>query len=105
MPTQLRRLLDAGARPGARLRVVLLGGGPRRPTCSSEARAAGWPVAPPTGSRRPARRWPSTAAPLPGLAVTLADDGEILVEGPTVAGGGLLRTGDLGRFDERGRLT
>ena len=38
----------------------------------------------------------------PGLAVTLAPDGEILVEGPTVAGGGVLRTGDLGRFDDAG---
>jgi acyl-CoA synthetase (AMP-forming)/AMP-acid ligase II len=42
--------------------------------------------------------------PLPGLAITLADDGEILVEGPTVAGGGVLRTGDLGRFTGDGRL-
>ena len=38
------------------------------------------------------------------MRVTLAPDGEILVEGPTVAGGGTLHTGDLGRFDDRGRL-
>jgi O-succinylbenzoic acid--CoA ligase len=42
--------------------------------------------------------------PLPGLAVTLAGDGEILVEGPTVAGGAVLHTGDLGRLSEDGRL-
>jgi O-succinylbenzoic acid--CoA ligase len=45
----------------------------------------------------------TSGAPLPGLRVAIAPDGEILVEGPTVAGGGVLRTGDLGRLD-RGRL-
>jgi O-succinylbenzoic acid--CoA ligase len=38
------------------------------------------------------------------VAVTIAPDGEILVEGPTVAGGGVLHTGDLGRIED-GRLT
>ena len=105
VPTQLRRLLDAGARPGARLRVVLLGGAAATPDLLEEARAAGWPVRATYGltqacsqvaGRRPpaARRWRSS----------LAHDGEILVEGPTVAGGGVLRTGDLGRFDAPGRL-
>ena len=41
---------------------------------------------------------------LPGLRVSIAPDDEILVEGASVAGGGILRTGDLGRLDERGRL-
>jgi O-succinylbenzoic acid--CoA ligase len=38
------------------------------------------------------------------VEVTIEADGEIVVEGPVVAGGGPLRTGDLGRLDERGRL-
>ena len=101
VPTQLRRLLDAGARPGARLRVVLLGGAAATPDLLEEARAAGWPVRATYGLTQACSQVAVDGRPLPGLAVTLADDGEILVEGPTVSGGGVLHTGDLGRFDRR----
>ena len=104
VPTQLRRLLDAGARPGARLRVVLLGGAAATPDLLEEARAAGWPVRATYGLTQACSQVAVDGRPLPGLAVTLADDGEILVEGPTIAGGGILHTGDLGRFAEDGRL-
>jgi len=104
VPTQLRRLLAAGARPGARLRVVLLGGAAATPDLLEEARTAGWPVRATYGLTQACSQVAVDGRPLPGLAVTLADDGEILVEGPTVSGGGVLRTGDLGRFDDRGRL-
>jgi O-succinylbenzoic acid--CoA ligase len=104
VPTQLRRLLAAGARPGERLRVVLLGGAAATPDLIEEARAAGWPVRATYGLTQACSQVAVDGRPLPGLAVTLAGDGEILVEGPTVAGGGVLRTGDLGRFDESGRL-
>jgi len=104
VPTQLRRLLDAGAAPGARLRAVLLGGAAATPDLLDRARAAGWPVAETYGLTQACSQVTVDGRPLPGLAVTLASEGEILVEGPTVAGGGTLHTGDLGRFDGTGRL-
>ena len=104
VPTQLRRLLDADARPGARLRVVLLGGAAATPDLLDEARAAGWPVRATYGLTQACSQVAVDGRPLPGLAVSLAQDGEVLVEGPTVAGGGVLHTGDLGRFAADGRL-
>jgi O-succinylbenzoic acid--CoA ligase len=110
VPTQLARLLDAGAPPPAR--AVLLGGAPADPALLTRARNAGWPVAPTYGLTQACSQvtvgeigdTETSGFPLPGVGVEIAGDGEILVTGPTVAGGGTLRTGDLGRLDERGRL-
>jgi len=112
VPTQLSRLLEAGARPGPRLRVVMLGGAPADTTLLMRAREAGWPVAPTYGLTQTCSAVTvaepgdvdSSGTPLPGVDVAIAPDGEILVTGPTVAGGGALHTGDLGRLDAHGRL-
>ena len=112
VPTQLARLLDAGTPPGPRLRAVLLGGAGADRALLVRARDAGWPVAPTYGLTQACSQVTvgepgdveTAGLPLPGAKVTIAGDGEILVEGPTVAGGGTLRTGDLGRLDDRGRL-
>jgi O-succinylbenzoic acid--CoA ligase len=110
VPTQLARLIDRPPPPS--LRVVMLGGAPADPSLLARARDAGWPVAPTYGLTQ-ACSAVTVAEPgdvetsgraLPGLSVSIAPDGEILVEGPSVAGGGVLRTGDLGRLDARGRL-
>jgi O-succinylbenzoic acid--CoA ligase len=112
VPTQLARVLDAGLRPGRRLRAILLGGAAADRALLERARAAGWPVAPTYGLTEACSQvtvgevgdTETSGRPLPGVRVTIAGDGEILVDGPTVAGGGTLRTGDLGRLDDRGRL-
>jgi long-chain acyl-CoA synthetase len=74
----------------------------------------------PTSFNLPGRtKLGSVGAPLPGISVKLADDGEILVKGPNVFLGyfkepeataevlvdGWLCSGDLGAFDREGYLT
>jgi O-succinylbenzoic acid--CoA ligase len=108
VPTQLGRLLDRP--PPSSLRVVMLGGAPADPTLLARARSAGWPVAPTYGLTQACSAvtvaepgdTETSGLPLPGVSVSIADDGEIVVDGPTTAG--RLETGDLGRLDERGRL-
>ena len=112
VPTMLARVLDAGLASSPALRTVLLGGGPVDPALVERATAAGIPVAQTYGLTEATSSVtisePGDAAtagrPLPGVAVRVAEDGEILVEGAIVAGGGVLRTGDLGRLDAQGRL-
>jgi O-succinylbenzoic acid--CoA ligase len=112
VPTMLARVLDAGVRPGRRLRAVLLGGAGAERALLLRAREAGWPVAPTYGLTQACSQvtvgevgdTETAGRPLPGVRLTLAGDGEIVVQGRTVAGGGTLRTGDLGRLDERRRL-
>lgn len=112
VPTQLARALDAGLERPAGLRAVLLGGaGAPRPLLERAA-AAGVPVAQTYGLTQACSSvtvsepgdLDSQGAPLPGVGLEVAADGEIVVSGPTVAGGGPLRTGDLGALDPRGRL-
>jgi O-succinylbenzoic acid--CoA ligase len=106
VPTQLARLLDAGAAPPRR--AVLLGGAPADPALLIRARDAGWPVAPSYGLTQTCSAatigeigdTETSGRPIAGVAVTIAPDGEIVI--------GLadrtVHTGDLGRLDEEGRL-
>ena len=114
VPTMLARILDAGGRPGPRLRRVLLGGGPVPPALMRRAADAGFPVSQTYGLTEACSTvtlaepgdLETAGRPLPGTGLTVAADGEILVSGPTVTGeGAALRTGDLGRLDDEGRLT
>jgi o-succinylbenzoate---CoA ligase len=112
VPTQLQRLLDRGAKPGPDLRRILLGGGPMPRALLTRARAAGFDVCPSYGLTQACSTVTvgepgdveTAGRALPGVGVAITDDGEIIVSGGTVNTLGSLRTGDLGRLDERGRL-
>ncbi|GAC1434703.1 MAG: o-succinylbenzoate--CoA ligase [Solirubrobacteraceae bacterium] len=113
VPTTLNRLLDAGLTAPRGLRCALVGGAPLPPALLRRARDAGVPVAQTYGlteacsqvtTQSPSDPRAGAGPPLFCTRVTIGEEGEILVSGPTVAGGGLLATGDLGHLDEHGHL-
>jgi O-succinylbenzoic acid--CoA ligase len=106
VPTTLRRLLDAGLRRPPALRWALVGGAPIPPELVGRAAAAGVPVATTYGLTEACSQVTTLGAPLFCTRVELADDGEILVSGPTVAPGSgpVLYTGDLGVWNADGAL-
>jgi len=131
VPTQLLRLLDlsGGDPPPDTFRCALIGGAHAPDGLVRRALDAGWPLALTYGMTEATsqvatappeltRRKPGTVGPpLDGVEVRIAEDGEILVRGPTVAlryvgadvtevvaPDGWLHTGDIGRLDGDGDL-
>jgi O-succinylbenzoic acid--CoA ligase len=121
VPGQLERLLDAAgdAAPPETLRAVLLGGGTIPAALVERTRRAGWPVVTTYGLSEMGSGVTAAGRPLPRMTITIAEPdgdgiGEIVVTGPSRSAGYLgeppvgadepLRTGDLGRQDEDGRL-
>lgn len=109
VPTTLSRVLDAGLRDPPALRWVLLGGAPIPRALLDRAAAAGVAVASTYGLTEACSQVATAGTPLFCTRVRLSAEGEILVSGPTVAGSTAttrpeLATGDLGRWDDDGRL-
>lgn len=128
VPAMLARLLDvsADAPPPATLSCALIGGAALSRPLWRRARDAGWPLfvsygmsetAAQVATLPPTDDWQEglVGTPLPGMEVAVGDDGRLRVRGPQLLLGylgdaasplvdGWLRSGDLGRIDDRGRL-
>jgi O-succinylbenzoic acid--CoA ligase len=115
VPTMLHRLREAGLSRAPGLRAMLLGGGPIPGELLDWALEAGLPVMATYGMTETASGIATApvgergALPHPGVELSIAPDGEILVRGPMVsqaalAADGWLHTGDRGRLDSEGRL-
>ena len=117
VPTQLRRLLDAGA-DLAGLRAILLGGAAIPAALLAAARAAGAAVITTYGMSETCGGCVYDGVPLDGVSAEAGPDGRIRIAGPVLFSGYRLRpeefasardgrwfiTSDLGSVDAAGRL-
>ncbi|MGN8129588.1 AMP-binding protein [Paenarthrobacter sp. 22069] len=127
VPTQLQRLLDDPSPETLavlrRFNAILLGGAPAPEALLTAAREAGVRVITTYGSAETSGGCVYDGYPLEGVSVRVAEDGQILLGGDTVAAGYIeapdeetgtffeedgvrwYRTSDLGSIDDDGRLT
>ena len=122
VPTQLRRLVEAGRRPDG-LKTVLLGGAAAAADLLADARARGWPVVTTYGMSETCGGCVYDGIALDGVRAVPDEEGRIVVSGPVLfsgyrrqpeltrtvltrsgLAGGSFRTADLGFLDPDGRL-
>jgi long-chain acyl-CoA synthetase len=130
MPMKVRRMMfrTVHERLGGVLDFLVTGGAPIDPGLIRKWELLGVPIIQGYGATEAAGvisatplndRNPETVGrPIPGLQMKLADDGEVLLKGPSISPGywrnpkateesfqdGWYKTGDLGNFDKEGRL-
>jgi O-succinylbenzoic acid--CoA ligase len=119
VPTQLRRLLDAGAGVSA-FGAILLGGAAIPPGLLAGARAAGAKVITTYGMSETCGGCVYNGLPLDGVQLRTTSEARIQIRGPVLFSGyrnrpgltgralgedGWFTTSDLGELDEAGRLT
>ncbi|TQM69203.1 O-succinylbenzoic acid--CoA ligase [Actinomadura hallensis] len=93
VPTQLRRLLDAGA-DLSRTGTILLGGAAAAPGLLAEARARGARIFTTYGMSETSGGCVYDGTPLPGMRAEVGDDGRIRLAGPSLFTGYRLRPED-----------
>jgi O-succinylbenzoic acid--CoA ligase len=86
VPTQLRRLLDAGTGPGA-VKSVLLGGAAPGDGLLAEARKAGWRIVTTYGMSETCGGCVYDGVPLDDVAIRLGPEGQIEISGPVLFSG------------------
>jgi o-succinylbenzoate---CoA ligase len=117
VPTQLRRLVDAGCPPGP-VEAVLLGGAATPGDLLTDARAAGWRIVTTYGMTETCGGCVYDGLPLDGVSVDTDSDGRIRIAGPVLFSGyrlqpelttsvmddGWFRTADLGQVGPDGHV-
>ncbi|MFG2089563.1 MULTISPECIES: AMP-binding protein [unclassified Spirillospora] len=93
VPTQLRRLLDAGT-DLSRLGAIVLGGAAAAPGLLAEARGRGARVFTTYGMSETCGGCVYDGTPLPGMRAAVGDDGRIRLAGPSLFTGYRLRPDD-----------
>ena len=118
VPTQLRRLLDAGCTPGP-VKTVLLGGAAAPDSLLAEAKLTGWRVVTTYGMSETCGGCVYDGRALDGVSVAASADGRIKIRGPVLFSGyrlqpqltaavmddGWFVTSDLGEVTAAGQVT